>query len=178
MYPPPQSETVCGACRRTLPVTSCDWATCPHSRGRNIVPVSSMSGVEFESFVRHWLLANGFLRVETTPGSGDFGADLIAYRSATAVVGIGPCNACGRTLPVSSCDWQTCPHAHSGLAGKTVIQCKRSGSPVGIQAVQEVMGARSFYQASEAWVMSNAAFTPAAQRLAKASDVRLKQLRR
>lgn len=57
-----------------------------------------------------------------------------------------------------------------------VIQCKRYAGAVGLAAVQEVLGAKSFYQADEAWVITNSTFTPAARRLARSANVRLKML--
>jgi restriction system protein len=46
---------------------------------------------------------------------------------------------------------------------KIVVQAKRYAKDVGIKAVQEVMGAKSYYQAEEAWVVSNSYFTKAAR---------------
>jgi restriction system protein len=56
-----------------------------------------------------------------------------------------------------------------------VIQCKRYAAAVGVQAVQEVLGARCFYEADEAWVITDSIFTEAARKLAKAANVRLRQ---
>ena len=62
--------------------------------------------------------------------------------------------------------------------GKTiVVQCKRYADAVGFQAVQEVLGAKSFYEADEAWVITDSTFTEAARKLARASNVRLRMLR-
>ena len=61
--------------------------------------------------------------------------------------------------------------------GKTiVVQCKRYSAAVGIQAVQEVLGAKLFYAADEAWVITDSTFTEAARKLARAADVRLRRL--
>jgi restriction system protein len=58
-----------------------------------------------------------------------------------------------------------------------VIQCKRYAGAVGLQAVQEVLGAKHFYEADEAWVITDSTFTEAARKLAKAANVRLRTLR-
>jgi restriction system protein len=55
------------------------------------------------------------------------------------------------------------------LAG--VVQCKLYGQPVGNSAVQEVIAAREYYQASIAIVVSNAAYTTAARQLAAIANV-------
>jgi restriction system protein len=57
-----------------------------------------------------------------------------------------------------------------------VIQCKRYAGAVGLQAVQEVLGAKSFYCADEAWVVTDSTFTEAARNLARSAKVRLKML--
>jgi restriction system protein len=56
---------------------------------------------------------------------------------------------------------------------KIVVQAKRYSKDVGIKAVQEVMGAKSYYQADEAWVVSNSYFTKAAKELAQKGSVLL-----
>lgn len=56
---------------------------------------------------------------------------------------------------------------------KIVVQAKRYSKDVGIIAVQEVMGAKSYYQADEAWVVSNNYFTKAARGLADKGQVLL-----
>ncbi|ACL59033.1 restriction endonuclease [Methylobacterium nodulans] len=56
---------------------------------------------------------------------------------------------------------------------RLVLQCKRYAKPVGNAAVQEVVAARSYWQADWAAVVSNAGFTPAARKLAGATDVLL-----
>ncbi|MEH7272628.1 restriction endonuclease, partial [Neobacillus vireti] len=56
---------------------------------------------------------------------------------------------------------------------KIVVQAKRYSKDVGIKAVQEVMGARSYYKADEAWVVSNSYFTKAARELARNGNVAL-----
>jgi len=44
---------------------------------------------------------------------------------------------------------------------------------VGNKAVQEVVAAINFYDASEGWVITNSVFTPAAKALAQKNNVRL-----
>ncbi|WP_019156961.1 restriction endonuclease [Robertmurraya massiliosenegalensis] len=56
---------------------------------------------------------------------------------------------------------------------KIVVQAKRYKKNVGIKAVQEVLGAKLFYKADEAWVVANSDYTKAATKLAGESDVRL-----
>jgi HJR/Mrr/RecB family endonuclease len=61
--------------------------------------------------------------------------------------------------------------------GRTVVvQCKRYSGVVGIQAVQEVIGAKHFDAADEAWVVTDSTFTKAARNLARAAKVRLRRL--
>ncbi|MDR6121347.1 restriction system protein [Bacillus sp. SLBN-46] len=56
---------------------------------------------------------------------------------------------------------------------KIVVQAKRYSKDVGIKAVQEVIGAKSYYSADEAWVVSNRYFTKAAIELAQKSHIKL-----
>jgi restriction system protein len=56
---------------------------------------------------------------------------------------------------------------------KVVVQAKRHVKDVGIKAVQEVIGAKSYYAADDAWVVSNSYFTKAAKELAQKSKVTL-----
>jgi restriction system protein len=152
----------------------------PHSISGSI---SDMTGIEFEDFVRRSLHQEGFTRIETTPKSGDFGADLIVYGGSKDSEDSSRakqefCNSCLRKLPVTGCEWKSCIHRSvKARPAKIVVQCKRSTTPVGIAAIQEVLGAKSHYRAQEAWVVSNSTFTKAAQKLAKSCGVRLKQLR-
>lgn len=39
--------------------------------------IESMSGIEYEKYVASQLLKRGFKKAEVTPGSGDFGADIV-----------------------------------------------------------------------------------------------------
>lgn len=54
---------------------------------------------------------------------------------------------------------------------KIALQCKRYNGSVGVSAVQEVLGAKSYYKAQKAIVVTNARFTVNAIRLAKESNV-------
>jgi HJR/Mrr/RecB family endonuclease len=56
---------------------------------------------------------------------------------------------------------------------RTVVQAKRWDSSVGIEAVYEVVGAKAHYGASEAVVVTNLLFTPAAVELADDNGVAL-----
>jgi len=59
-------------------------------------------------------------------------------------------------------------------SGRTLaVQCKRSKATVGNKAVQEVAAGRGFYEAMEAWVVSDAQFTVAARQLAATLGVEL-----
>lgn len=54
-----------------------------------------------------------------------------------------------------------------------VVQAKRYRSTVGLQAVQEALGAINMYGADEAWVVTNSTYTNQAKKLAEANDVYL-----
>lgn len=56
---------------------------------------------------------------------------------------------------------------------KIVVQAKRYAGNVGLDAVQEVAGARAHYKADEAIVVTNSHYTTAARALAKSNNVRL-----
>ncbi|XMA24691.1 restriction endonuclease [Bacillus bombysepticus] len=56
---------------------------------------------------------------------------------------------------------------------KIVVQAKRYKNKVGIQSVQEVVGAKRYYDAAHAWVVTNNYFTEPARKLAHANDVLL-----
>jgi restriction system protein len=99
-----------------------------------------MTGKEFELFVRNQLVQRGYQNVDTTPDSGDMGADLVVRQNGKVIV----------------------------------IQCKRCSSPVGVNAVQEVLGAKSFYKANEAWVVTDSTFTKAARQLARSARPRVR----
>lgn len=52
-----------------------------------------------------------------------------------------------------------------------VCQAKRKRDKVGIHAVQEVLGARYYYKADKAFVMTNSFYTKSAVNLASSADV-------
>lgn len=56
---------------------------------------------------------------------------------------------------------------------KLVVQAKRWNYKVGIEAVQQILGAKSYYKASKCLVITNNFFTPNAKNLADSSDVEL-----
>ncbi|MBN8202572.1 restriction endonuclease (plasmid) [Cytobacillus firmus] len=56
---------------------------------------------------------------------------------------------------------------------KVVIQAKRYKKKVGIRAVQEINTAWDYYNAQEAWVITNNFFTTPAIKLAQSSNVKL-----
>jgi len=56
---------------------------------------------------------------------------------------------------------------------KTVIQAKRYSDKVGIYAVQEVVGAKNYYNADKCLVITNSYFTPNAINLAEVNNVEL-----
>ena len=56
---------------------------------------------------------------------------------------------------------------------RTAIQAKRWKGNVGVGAVQEIVSARAYYGCQWAMVVTNSAFTQAAQRLAAANGVTL-----
>lgn len=57
--------------------------------------------------------------------------------------------------------------------GRTVVQAKRYNRPVGIKAVQEVIGSMAYYEAINAIVITNKSFTQQAERLASKNKVEL-----
>ena len=56
---------------------------------------------------------------------------------------------------------------------RIVIQAKRKKDKVGLDAVQEVVAAKAYYKAQEAWVVTNSEYTPPAKKLAKSIGVKL-----
>lgn len=56
---------------------------------------------------------------------------------------------------------------------KIVVQAKRYSKNVGIKAVQEISGAKTYYDGTEAWVVTNSYFTKAAKELASKLGVKL-----
>jgi hypothetical protein len=103
----------------------------------------TMSGHQFEHHVAAILRQQGW-QAKVTPGSGDYGVDLILT---------------GR--------------APEGAERRVAVQVKMFSAPVGPQAVQEVVAGKAVHGCAEAWVVTNSTFTPAATRLATANSVRL-----
>lgn len=58
-------------------------------------------------------------------------------------------------------------------SGRTVVQAKRYSRPVGIKAVQEVIGSMAYYDAINAIVITNNSFTRQAEKLASKNRVEL-----
>lgn len=56
---------------------------------------------------------------------------------------------------------------------KIVIQAKRYNNKVGISAIQEISAAVAYYNADEAWVITNSYFTQPAKNLAEKNNVML-----
>ena len=56
---------------------------------------------------------------------------------------------------------------------KIVVQAKRWNSKVGVKAIQEIVAAKGYYKATEAWVMTNNFYTKQAVELAQSNDVKL-----
>lgn len=54
---------------------------------------------------------------------------------------------------------------------RIVVQAKRYKNNVGINAVQQIVGAKKYYKADETWVVTNSHFTDAARKLASANRV-------
>jgi restriction system protein len=59
------------------------------------------------------------------------------------------------------------------LEATMVVQAKRSASPIGVRAVQEVVAAKTYYNAQHAVVVTNNSFTLAAKQLATSNNVTL-----
>ena len=98
-----------------------------------------MTGIQFEQYCAMVLKRDhGFVRVEFTKTSGDYGGDLVGYNKDGT---------------------------------KWVVQCKRYSGHVGIDAVQEVLGAKSIYDADKMAVMTNNILTTSAKELANKSGV-------
>lgn len=102
----------------------------------------SMTGHQFEHHVADVFRKLGWT-ARVTPGSGDYGVDVILSRSGDS----------GDT--------------------RVAVQVKMFSSPVGPKAVQEVAAGKAVHRCTEAWVVTNSTFTAAATRLAAANGVRL-----
>jgi len=60
-----------------------------------------------------------------------------------------------------------------GLFKKYAVQCKRYSTPVGVQAVQEVVAGKKMYRCNSAMVITNSRFTKTAELLAQKNKVKL-----
>jgi HJR/Mrr/RecB family endonuclease len=69
-------------------------------------------------------------------------------------------------IHAKTCDLSTGANNVNG-----VVQCKLYGQSVGNSAVQEVIAAREYYQATIAIVVSNATYTNSARQLASMANV-------
>lgn len=100
--------------------------------------IDKMTGEEFEYYLKLRLQRLGF-KVEMTPTSHDYGADLFCFNKDDTIV----------------------------------IQAKRYDANVGTKAVQEVVGARDYYEAETCVVITNSYFTINALNLAEVNKVAL-----
>lgn len=97
----------------------------------NIQIVDRMTGEEFEEFLKAHFEKLGY-KVDTTPKSNDYGADLVMDKDGY----------------------------------RTVVQAKGWVNKVGIEAVQQIIGAKAYYKANKCIVITNNYFTPNAVNLA------------
>lgn len=111
---------------------------------RRLYPGSpQMDGYRFEEYVATRLVMAGYIDVNITKKSGDYGADIIAYS----------------------------PQTWFSLMKKVCFQCKRYSRPVGVKAVQEIIGAMVYYRCHVGCVVSASGFTESAKRLAASAGV-------
>lgn len=113
----------------------------------SISKIDTMKGEEFEKCLQAFFEKKGY-RVSLTKKSGDFGADLVMHKNGHI----------DRRLKVS-------------LPETTIVQVKRYNENVGIEAVQQILAAKSFYNADKCAVATNQYFTPAAKKLAAANNI-------
>lgn len=153
----PSTET-CNACQQRIPLAtgaSCGWVTCPRGLHVGAVALANPNDIPPSNSPRmSGLEFEAFVR------------DRLIEKGYTTIETTRASGDFGADLIVRQ----------DQKPRVIVIQCKRSASAVGVQAVQEVLGAKKYYKANEAWVVTNATFTPAARTLARSADVRLKQL--
>ena len=98
--------------------------------------IDKMTGEEFERYLSARLKRLGY-KVEMTPASGDYGADLFCFTKNETMV----------------------------------IQAKRYEANVGTAAVQQIVGAKEYYEADSCAVITNSYFTVNAYNLAEANEV-------
>lgn len=102
--------------------------------------IDKMKGRDFEKFCAILLKSIGYTKVQVTPSSGDFGADIVAVDKKNQ---------------------------------RWVFQCKRYASKLGNAPIQEIVAAKSHYQATHAGVITNSVFTTKARQLGIENNVRL-----
>lgn len=100
--------------------------------------LDKLDGEEFEIYIGFLLEERGY-RVQYTPKSHDFGADMIITKNRK----------------------------------KYVVQAKRYKGNTGIAAIQQVLGAKDYYKADGAYVVTTSWFTASAKKLANKSKVNL-----
>ena len=100
--------------------------------------VEHMSGEEFEEFLSEHFKSIGY-KVQLTPGSQDYGADLVLEKDNR----------------------------------KIVVQAKRWKKVVGVEAVQQIIGAIKYYDAEKGMVITNSNFTENAYELADENGIEL-----
>lgn len=100
--------------------------------------VDKMSGEEFEEFLAAHFINLGY-KIEFTPTTKDFGADLIIKKDTEVIA----------------------------------IQAKRWSKHIGIEAVQQIVGAIKHYKANKGMVITNCFFTKSAVELANSNEITL-----
>lgn len=82
---------------------------------------------------------------------------------------------CVKVTGASGGDYGVDITARKGLFRKYAVQCKRYSNPVGVRAVQEVVGGMRVYNCNRAMVVTNNTYTRQARVLAEENDVLLKE---
>lgn len=100
--------------------------------------LDKLCGEEFEEYIGFLLEERGY-KIQFTPKSHDYGADLIISKNRK----------------------------------KYVVQAKRNKGNTGIAAIQQVLGAKDYYKADGAYVVTTSWFTASAKKLARKSNVNL-----
>jgi superfamily II DNA or RNA helicase len=114
-------------------------ATDGGSADLRIQELDELTGSDFENVIRRLVEKQGFEDVTSTPGSRDYGADLLAQRDGE----------------------------------RYAIQVKRSVSPIGVAAIQQVLGGMAYWDAAKGLVVTNSLYTESAQELASRAEVDL-----
>ncbi len=138
-------------------------------RGRAL---DEMEGHDFEYFCADLLEQNGFIDVEVTKGSGDYGVDVLAEKDGvTYAVQCkrydGPVGVKAVQEAYAGRDYYDrmvgADYGVDVLAEKDgvtyAVQCKRYDGPVGVKAVQEAYAGRDYYDRMVGAVMTNQYFT-------------------